>query len=63
MLQPIHGCVRETAAVVLRPLTLGILGVHSNSGKAGVATPARTPTAVRAHLLEFVGLALRCASI
>ena len=62
LLQPIHGCVRETAAVVLRPLTLGILGVHSNSGKARAAAPERTPAAVRASLLEFVGLALRWAS-
>jgi len=59
LLQPIHGCVRETAAVVLRPLTLGILGVHSALGKAVAAAAVRTPLAVRGCLLTFVDLALR----
>ena len=60
LLQPCHGNVRETAALILRPMTPGILGTAATPG-GGTVAPARSPAAIRAGVLEFARDTLQCA--
>lgn len=54
LMQPIHGPMRETAAIILRHLTAGILGLASAGGKGGTREGGRTSQAVRALIMKFV---------
>jgi hypothetical protein len=65
LLRPIHGSVRDTAALVLRQLTPGLLGLSESGGNASAAqdalAPQRTPAAVRADIVAFATASLECA--
>ena len=61
------GSVRETAALVLRQLMPGLLGLSESGGNAAASAaqdalaPQRTPAAVRAEIVAFAKASLECA--
>ena len=63
LLRPIHGSVRDTAALVLRQLMPGLLGLSESGGNAAAASaPQRAPAAVRAGIVAFAVASLECAA-
>ena len=63
LLQPIHGVVRATAAMLFRPMTQGLLGLNSAGGKTSSKQAARGFPAVRAQILAFIQQALRFCTL
>ena len=50
----LHGSVRETAAVIMRALTCGILGTQKASREGTADAEKRSPQAVCEQILRFV---------